>query len=82
MTTKFIGLKELRQNIFKISADIRSKNQRLIVLRKNVPFLEIKPITQKDVTLESLMLGLAEAEADIKAGRVYSQQEVEKMFGL
>jgi len=82
MTTRFIGVKELRQNISKVSDQALKKNERLIVLRKNVPIFELRPLSKKDATLEKLMLDISEAEADVKAGRLYSQEDVEKMFGL
>ena len=82
MTTRFIGVKELRQNISKVSDQALKKNERLIVLRKNVPIFELRPLSKKDAILERLVLDLQEAEADVKAGRLYSQEDVEKMLGL
>ncbi len=82
MTTRFIGTKELRQNMAKITKQARKKNERLIVLRKNEPIFELIPLSAKDSLAESLLRDVEEARADIKAGRVYSQKEVEKMFGL
>lgn len=82
MTTRFIGVKELRQNLAKVSERALKNKERLIVLKKNVPIFELRPLSKADATLERLMLDLYEAEEDVKAGRLYSQAEVEKMLGL
>ena len=82
MTTKFIGVKEFRQNIAKIAKTSKKNNQRLIVLNRNTPILEVKPLYLEDVTLENLTLAIEQGLEDAKAGRVYSQTQVEKMFGI
>lgn len=82
MTTRFIGMKQLRQNMAKISRDAHKKNERLIILRKNEPIFELRPLSEKDSLIESFRREIAEAEADVKAGRVYSQEEIEKKLGL
>lgn len=82
MTTRFVGLKEFRQNMAKISEEAHVKKQRLIILRKNKAIFELRPLSHKASVMESLLADLAEADADIKAGRVYTQEQVEKMFGL
>ena len=82
MTTKFIGVKEFRQNMAKISEMARKKNQRLIVLRKNEPIFELGPLSKKDATLERLTLDIQEGLEDVKAGRVYSHEEIKDFFGL
>lgn len=82
MTTKFVGVKEFRQNMAKIVKRSRKKNERIIVLRRNQPLFEIKPISEEDILLEEFESDIREALEDIKAGRTYSQEEVEKMLGL
>ena len=82
MTTKFIGIKELRQNMAKITEQARKNNQRLIVLRKNEPIFELRPLSKKDATLERLALDIQEGLEDVKAGRVYSHEEIKNYFGL
>ena len=82
MTTKFIGIKEFRQNISQVTKSAHKKNQRLVVLNRNIPAFEVRPLSAKDFTLESLALGIQEGLADAKAGRVYSHAEVKSMFGL
>lgn len=82
MTMKFIGVREFRQNISGLYKTAQKKNIRYIVLNKNRPVFEVKPLNQKEVVLESLLASIAEAEADIKAGRVYSLDEVRRELGL
>lgn len=82
MTTKFIGIKEFRQNISKIAKNSKKNNQRLIILNRNTPIFEVNPLSSKDFTLESLAFGIQQGLEDAKAGRVYTQAQVESMFGL
>lgn len=82
MTTKFIGIKEFRQNISKIAKNSKKNNQRLIVLNRNTPIFEVNPLSDADQTLESLAMGIQQGLADAKAGRVYTQAQVESMLGL
>lgn len=79
MTTKFIGIKEFRQNISKLS---KKTDQRLVVLNRNTPVFEVKPLTGQDITLEKLAFDIQQGLDDAKAGRVYTQDQVESIFGL
>ncbi len=78
MTTKFVGLKDFRQNLTKYV----DKNVRLIVLKKNVPILEVNPIDEKEYAYMKLRKELDEAEQQIREGKFHSQEEVMKEFGL
>jgi hypothetical protein len=82
MNTKFIGMKELRQNMAKITGEAQKKNQRIIVLRKNEPIFELRPLGSGDKLMESFAREIEEAREDVRKGRVYTQSEVEKMLGL
>lgn len=82
MTTKFIGVKKFRQNLAKITKNSRKNNERLVILNRNIPIFEVRPLSQKDLILENLLLDIQEGLDDAKAGRVYSQAEVESMLGL
>ena len=82
MTTKFIGIKELRQNMAKISRNSQRNKSRYIVLNRNKPVFQISPISGSDIYLEKFMAEIEEAKADIRAGRVLSQEEVMARFGL
>lgn len=80
--TKFIGTKQLRQNMAKISKDAQKKNERIIVLRKNQPVFELRPLSAEDFIIESFRRDIDEARSDKKKGMVKSQAEVEKLLGL
>ncbi len=82
MTTKLIGLKEFRQNMAKYSDEARRKKQRLIILKKNEPIFELRPLSKEDAVMERLTADINEALEDVKNGDVYSQEEMEKLFGL
>ena len=82
MTTKFIGMKELRQNMSKITKEAEKKNERLIILRKNKPVFELRPLSPQGLITETFLRGIEEGLADAKAGRVYSQKQIEKMLGI
>jgi len=82
MTTKFIGVKELRQNMAKISTQARKKNERLIVLRKNKPLFELRPLSGQESLIESFRRDIEEARQDIRVGNVYTAAEAQKILGL
>ncbi|MBU1178738.1 hypothetical protein KKB69_00105 [Patescibacteria group bacterium] len=82
MNTKFIGTKQLRQNMAKIAKNAQIKNERIIVLRKNQPIFELRPLSGKNLLVESFRRDIEEARTDKKRGAVKSQDEVEKMLGL
>ena len=82
MTTKFIGMKQLRQNMARVSLQAQKNNERVIVLRKNRPIFELRPLSASDTLLETFRLDIEAARKDVKAGRVHSQREVEKLLGL
>jgi antitoxin (DNA-binding transcriptional repressor) of toxin-antitoxin stability system len=82
MTTQFIGLKELRQNLSRVAKRAHEKNERYIVLRKNEPIFELRPLSKKERKLEELLASIRRAEEDVKAGRIYSLEEVAKELGL
>ncbi len=82
MTTKFIGVKELRQNMAKITKDAQKKNERIIVMRKNQPIFELRPLLGEDIYKESFIKGIKEAISQVKKGEVYSQEDILKEFGV
>ena len=82
MTTKLIGLKEFRQNIAQCTVDAKTKNIRFIVLKKNVPVLEVRTIDEKTFALEKLSAEIEQARQQVKKGKTYTQKEVMKEFGI
>ena len=82
MTTKFIGLKEFRQNLAGYTKEAKLKNVRFIILKKNVPVLEVKSLDEKEFTLENLAGEITTARKQIKKGKTYTQEAILKEFGL
>lgn len=81
MLTKFIGMKEFRQNMATYTKNTK-KGVRYVILKKNVPVLDVRPIDEKQFAFEKLSAELEEAEKDIREGNVYSHEEVLKHLGL
>ena len=82
MTTKFVGMRDFRQNMSKYTKQANNKQIRYIVLKKNVPVLEINPIDEKEFAYVRLSREIEASEKQIKEGKFYTQEEVMKEFGL
>ncbi|MFH1218424.1 MAG: hypothetical protein V1679_01120 [Candidatus Peregrinibacteria bacterium] len=82
MTTTLVGIKEFRQNLSSYAKAVKKGGIRLIVLRKNVPVLEVNPVDEKEFARKRLEAELKEAEEQVKRGEVYSEEEIMKEFGL
>lgn len=75
MNTKFIGVKDFRQNMADYAKKARNKSSRYIVVSRNVPLFELKPFDE-DETLESFFNEIMEAKADMEAGRIFTHDEI------
>lgn len=82
MKYKFIGMKEFRQNLATYTAQSKRENIKYIILKKNVPVLEVSPLDEKKFALEKLTTELDAAEKEIAHGKFYTQDEVMREFGL
>jgi len=82
MATRFVGMKQLRQNMAKIARQAQQRNERVIVLRKNKPVFELRPLSDEDALIESFARDIAKAREQVERGEVYSQEEVLKELGL
>lgn len=82
MTTKFVGMKDFRQNLSQYMTAANKENVKFIILKKNVPVLEVSPIDEKQYAYTKLRADLDEAEQQIREGKFHSQEEVMKEFGL
>lgn len=80
--TTFIGLKEFRQGISDFTAKANKYNRRYIVLKRNVPVLDVRPLTKKEQILIKLEADIAEARQQVKEGKTHSTEEVMAMLGL
>lgn len=82
MTTKFIGMKDFRANISSYTKQAKKMKIQFIILKKNIPVLEVKPIDEKTFALEKLAKEIAKARLEVKQGKTYTQNEIMKEFGL
>lgn len=82
MTTRLVGLKDFRQNLSSYTKTAQQKNIRYVVLKKNIPVLEIKPIKFADAWFERLAADVVEARQQVKDGKVYTQDQIMQEFGL
>ena len=82
MATKFIGTKQLRQNMAKITNDALKKKDRIIVLRKNKPIFELRPLSDEDAFVESFRQDIEEAREQARKGEVFSQEEILRELGV
>ena len=82
MTTKLIGVKDFRNNLATYTRQTKERGIRFIVLKKNVPLFEVRPISNQNSSLERLISHVANARTDVRRGRVSSLQTVMKDFGL
>lgn len=82
MTTKMIGVKEFRQNMTQYYTEAQKNNQRLIILRKNEPIFELRPLSKKDAVLEKLTIDINNALEDLKNNKIYSHAEIKSLFGV
>lgn len=82
MITKFIGLKQFRQNLAECTKQVQLKKVRFIVLKKNTPAFEVNAVDEKKVFYEKLAADIEAAREDVRQGRVYSQEQIMKEFGL
>ncbi|MBI2638309.1 hypothetical protein HYW83_01825 [Candidatus Peregrinibacteria bacterium] len=82
MITKFVGMKEFRANISAYTEQAKTMDIHFVVLRKNVPVLEIKPIDEKRFVLQKFAKEIKKARTEIKKGKTFTQNEIMKEFGL
>lgn len=82
MVTKMVGVKDFRQNMAKYMASGSRYGWRYVVLSRNKPIGEVRPFSKKEATLEKLAADIAEARADVKAGRVRPMEEVFRSLGF
>ena len=77
MDTKFIGIKDFRQNISSYAKKAQNSEGRFIVVNRNNPLFELKPF-KEDESLDSLFSEIVKAERDIEAGKYYTHEDILK----
>lgn len=81
-TLQLIGMKAFRANLASYANTARKLRKSFIVLRKNIPIFEVKPVDEKKFAFERLKTEIREAREQVKRGEVYTEEEVAKMLGL
>ena len=82
MTTKFVGLKELRSSMARITQEAARLHQRLIVLKKNRPLFELRPLSADDMALWTFHRDIESAKKSSRQGKTHSTKQVRRMLGL
>lgn len=82
MQTKHIGVREYRQNLASLHRKALKQGVRYVIVHRNEPILEVKPLTKRQAALEKLAADIAHARSQVRRGETYSLDEIEKMFGL
>lgn len=82
MVTKLIGVKEFRQNMAKYSAAAKRNGWRYVVLNRNVPIFEVKPLSKKEAIMERLAADIAEARQEAREGKGIPLEKALKSLGL
>lgn len=93
MTTRYIGITELRRSMPTIARRSKAKKERFILQSKDGICFELRPVvkavakkgvpTKKPVYKKEFLEGLKQAIADSDAGgRVYTTEQVRKHFSL
>lgn len=81
MTTKFIGIKDFRQNISDYVQRAQQGDARYIVMNRNKPLFEIKPFAE-DEYLDSFVSAVLKSEAEVEAGKYHTEEEVMRALGI
>ncbi|MBI4427312.1 MAG: hypothetical protein HY569_02420 [Candidatus Magasanikbacteria bacterium] len=82
MVTKLIGVREFRQNIASYYRKSIRNDWRFLIMNRNQPIFEVRPIRGKNATLEKLYADIAKAREDYKQGRYYTAEEMRKQLGI
>ena len=82
MVTKLVGVREFRQNIASYYRKSIKNDWRFLIMNRNQPIFEVRPISGKNVTLEKLYADITKARDDYKQGRYYTAEEVRKQLGI
>ncbi|MBP9717415.1 MAG: hypothetical protein KBD44_01735 [Candidatus Pacebacteria bacterium] len=77
MNTKFIGVKDFRQNMATYAKKAQNKTTRYIVVSRAVPLFEISPFDE-DASLDSVFDKVIAARDEVSTGNFYTHAKVKK----
>ena len=72
----FVGLKDFRRNVAKYAKQAQSGSQ-VVVTNRNKPLFMVTPLSD-DIYTDGVLEAVAAAEADVDAGRVYTEEAMRK----
>jgi PHD/YefM family antitoxin component YafN of YafNO toxin-antitoxin module len=75
MNTKFVGVKEFRQNIAGYAKKARTNKTQYVIMSHKKPLFSITPFDE-DADLDSFFDEIQEGRNDVVAGRIHSQAEI------
>lgn len=81
MMTKVIGIKQFRENVTSLWREAKIKKIRYIVMHHSKPILEVNPIDEDELILETMAKDI-KARIQAKKGRTYTHEEVYKKLGI
>src|SRR5437899_756428 len=80
MRNKNIGIKELRQNLFKVAKQLQKPGEEIVVFRNNRPMFTLNAIVRDgdDYFTAEDIASIKRGEEDVRRGRTYTPEEVFK----
>ena len=66
----------------KITSEASKKQQRVIVLKKNYPLFELRPLSAADMSLWTFTHDILKAKKSVREGKTYNTKQVREMLGL
>lgn len=81
-THQLVGMKAFRQNMASYANRARKLKKSFIVLRKNVPVFEVKPVDEKKLALQKLIEETKVSREQVKRGQVFTPEEVDRILGF
>jgi antitoxin (DNA-binding transcriptional repressor) of toxin-antitoxin stability system len=78
MTTKFIGVKDFRQNMAKYAKQAKSGKVRYVVMNRTKPLFEITPFAgdEEGVYSDEFLRAIQEGLRDMAEGNTISHEEM------
>jgi len=77
----FVGLKEFRRDVSKYAKQAQDGARKVVVTSRNKPLFMLTPLNNEIYTA-GVLEAVAEARADIAAGRMHTFEEIKAEFGL
>ena len=66
----------------KIEGMLKQDMKRVIVFSRNKPIFDVRPLGEKDMVLEKLVMDVASARADYAAHKTFTPAQVRKTIGI